>query len=91
MTVSFFILVSEIEGKRRREKFLLKVKRGDYSKLRKKLFSIDRKKNKTKRPIRTYPAFKLNGVSYTVYGAMKYIRIIEAPQISELEKIARGL
>ena len=78
MKVSFFVIVSFLEQKNKSEKFLLNVKRGVYMNIRKKLFAIDKKKNKKGKSSslkKSYPVFKFEKENYVVYGALKKIRI----------------
>ena len=77
MKVSFFVIVSFLDKSNKSEKFHLSVKRGIYMKMRKKLFKIDRKKNKGKTSSlkKVYPVLILEKNSYVVYGAIKLIRI----------------
>lgn len=78
MKVSFYLIVSYLENKNKSEKFLLEVKRSVYTKIRHKLFVLDRKKNKKGKTFqyrKYYPVLKLEKINYVVYGVIKKLRI----------------
>lgn len=94
MKVSFYLIVSFLDNKNKNkaEKFLLETMRGTYTKMRRKLFSLDRKKNKKGKTFRYqkfYPVLKLKNENYVVYGAIKKIRIEDILPLDIQNKLLR--
>lgn len=75
MLASYYAVVSLLNKK---ERELHKLKRTDYNKYKKKLFVLDRKKNKKKinrLALRHYPVIKKNNKDYVLVGLLKITKI----------------
>lgn len=79
MIASFFMLSSQLKE---RERHLVKIKYSRYKQLKKKLFIIDRRKNKSKkRKAMVYPIIKINNIEYVVYSVIKQLRIEDSKNL----------
>lgn len=79
---------------RRRERILLKLKRSEYLRMRKRIIRLD-KTNKKSKKIKNYPVLNRKNkdktkvkMSYTIYGVYKELKIEEIAPIN-LERLLR--